>query len=178
MSNFDTAIITVLKHEEHFVDDKNDPGGATNWGISLRFLKSIGDTCNGYLIGDLDHDGDVDVNDIKIMNREDAIQIYRKYWWEKYTYDKIINQSLATKVFDLTVNMGTKKSHKCLQRACRAALSSPLAEDGIIGSKTLDIINNINPEVLIAAYRSETAGFYRSLKKPEYIEGWLNRAYS
>lgn len=57
MSNFDTAIITVLRHEGLFVNDSDDAGGATHYGVSLRWLKSIGDLDNdGFVDGDLDHD--------------------------------------------------------------------------------------------------------------------------
>lgn len=178
MSNFDTAVLTVLKHEGHFVNDSQDPGGATNHGISLRFLKNLGYMCDGYLVGDLDHDGDIDVNDIKKITREDAIKIYRTYFWDKFSYDKVNNQSVATKIFDACVNMGSKHAHQCLQRAIRSASEIELIEDGVIGQKTLDAINNTDPGILLAAYRSELAGFYRLLKNSHYLNGWLNRAYS
>ena len=35
MSDFNDAIPTVLRHEGGFVDSPNDPGGATNFGVSL-----------------------------------------------------------------------------------------------------------------------------------------------
>ena len=50
MSHFDTAIKKVLKHEGGYVDHKNDPGGATKYGISLRFIRQSNT--------DLDLDGD------------------------------------------------------------------------------------------------------------------------
>jgi len=179
MSNFDTAILTVLEHEGVFVNDAHDPGGATKYGVSLQWLQSIGDLDNdGFLDGDFDHDGDVDVEDIKKLQKDDAIKLYRLHWWNKFQYEKIINQSLATKTFDFAVNMGSKQSHKCLQRAVRAAAGIRLIDDGILGTQSLQAINNINPLILIAAYRSEAAGFYRALNKPRYIDGWLNRAYS
>ena len=39
---FTAAVARVLEHEGGFVDDPVDPGGATNWGISLRYLKKAG----------------------------------------------------------------------------------------------------------------------------------------
>lgn len=179
MSNFYTAIHVVLKHEGFFVNDRNDPGGATNYGVSLRWLKTIGDLDgDGFLDGDFDHDGDVDAEDIKKMQQDDAIKLYRQHWWDKNQYEKIINQAIATKTFDFAVNMGSKQAHKCLQRAIRAASSTKLIDDGILGVKSLEAINAANPPVLLAAFRSEAAGFYRALNKPKYIEGWLNRAYA
>jgi lysozyme family protein len=179
MSNFDTAIITVLRHEGLFVNDSDDAAGATNYGVSLRWLKSIGDLDNdGFIDGDFDHDGDVDVLDIKKIQPNDATKLYRQYWWDKLSYEKIANQLIATKVFDLAINMGRKSAHICLQRAIRAASDIKLLEDGILGPKSLAAINAANVEILLAALRSEAAGFYRSLNKTKYIAGWLNRAYS
>lgn len=183
MSQFSHAIDTVLLHEGGFVNNHNDPGGATNFGISLRYLKSIGDLDgDGWLDGDLDHDGDVDIDDIRSMDKEQAMGMYRALWWEPNRYDLIVNQSIATKVFDLAVNMGTRQAHKLLQRACRAC-DYRLVDDGIIGSKTLDAVNLIDELGLLPAYRSEAGGFYRMLvaTKPQFSdfeEGWLNRAYS
>lgn len=179
MSNFDTAIITVLRHEGLFVNDPQDPGGATNFGVSLRWLKSVGDLDHdGFLDGDFDRDGDVDVDDIKKMTKEDAIKLYRTHWWDYYNYERITNQLITTKVFDLAVNMGAKPAHRCLQRAMRAVNGLCLLEDGIIGIKTLEAVNTVYPDILLSALKSEAAGFYRSLNKTKYIEGWLNRAYS
>lgn len=174
MSSFDIAIKTVLNHEGRYVNDPQDPGGATNYGISLRFLKATGDLG----LGDIDHDGDIDSNDVKAMSMQNAIDIYKKYWWDKYNYEKIVSQLLATKLFDLAVNMGHKQAVICLQRAIRSLYGVELIEDGIIGSKTLHNINLLEPQALTAAFKSEAAGFYRSLNKPKYIKGWLNRAYS
>jgi len=173
MSNFDTAIITVLKHEGLFTNDQQDPGGATNYGVSLRWLKSI-----GVLDGDINHDGEINVDDIKNMTQTDAIRLYHEYWWDKYCYEKIHNQSVSTKAFDLSVNMGSMQAHKCLQRAVRATAGICLLEDGVLGEKSFEAVNNANSDILLAAFRSEAAGFYRSLNKPYYLEGWLNRAYS
>jgi lysozyme family protein len=178
MSNFDTAVITVLKHEGGFVDDPKDPGGATNFGISLGFLKKIGELdLNGLLHGDFDHDGEITAEDIKAMTREQAIELYRAHWWDKYQYERIVSQQIATKVLSLSVNMGGPQAHKCLQRAIRAVSGHLLLEDGIIGPKSIVEVNNLNANELLASYRSEAAGFYRSLNKPRYINGWLSRAY-
>lgn len=183
MSEFDTAIATVIRHEGGFVNHIKDPGGATNYGISLRFLESVGDfDGDGWLDGDFDHDGDVDVDDIRGMTEEQAIGFYYTHWWEKYNYSYIHDQGVATRVFDIAVNMGGKQAHKLLQRSVRA-FSVHLVDDGILGPKTLQIINTAPPALLEAAYRAQLDGFYRMLValKPEarsdFLNGWLNRVH-
>lgn len=179
MSDFDVAIKTILKHEGGYVNDKDDPGGATNYGVSLRFLIKTGDLDrDGFLDGDFDQDGDIDIDDIKKMSLDNAKNIYRLYWWDKYKYALINDDEVATKVFDLAVNMGATQAHKCVQRAIRAANGQTLVDDGILGNQSFAAINNCPSIVLLPAIRSEAAGFYRSLNKPKFIRGWLNRAYA
>lgn len=182
MDNFNKAVLTVLKHEGKFVNDPDDPGGATNYGISLRFLLSTGDL----KLGDIDHDGDIDADDIKKMSIEEAKNLYFTYWWLKYNYESIPNLALSTKIFDAAVNMGAKQAHILVQRACRAC-GIRLVEDGVLGPNSMGAISTLisgsSDDALLASIRSEMAGFYRSLitKKPvfeKYRNGWLNRAYS
>lgn len=182
MNKFDIAIRTVLKHEGGYVNDPDDPGGATNYGISLRWLKKTGDLDDdGLPDGDIDHDGDIDIDDIKALDIDAARELYRKYWWLKYKYNEINSLTVATKLLDLSINMGARQAHKLIQRACKAC-GAQIKDDGILGPISLRVINSISGYVLIAAFRSEAAGFYRVLiaKKPifgKYQNGWLKRAY-
>lgn len=177
MRSFELAIPIILKHEGLLVDDPSDAGGITNYGISLRFLLSTGDlNKDGLPDGDIDNDGDIDAEDIKKLNIIDAKKLYKLYWWDKYGYDAIESPAIAAKVFDLAVNMGAKQAHKCLQRALRANKLT-VDDDGLLGIKTFKAVNQVIYVSLIAALRSEAAGFYRSLNKPKYLNGWLNRAY-
>lgn len=178
-ARFELAIPFVFKHEGLFVDDPQDPGGATNYGISLRYLKKFENSPKDILsLFDIDGNGLLNEEDIKKMTKEQAEKIYKKMWWDKFQYGRILNQSVANKIFDLAVNMGSIQAHTCAQRAVRAANGTLLDEDGILGTKTIAALNRCVPEVLLAAIKSEGAGFYRFLNKPRYLKGWLNRAYS
>lgn len=185
MASLKLALPTIFLHEGRYVNHPSDPGGATNWGISLRFLKTTGDLDkDGWLDGDIDRDGDVDIDDIKKMSEDDAAHLYDLYFWSRYNYAEIEDQLVATKVFDLSINMGSVGSHKCVQRATRAALTNMvLAEDGVLGKQSLKTINLANPTKLLSALKSEAAGYYRSIRlkdgnEKDFIKGWLNRAYS
>lgn len=183
MSNFDNAVELVLKHEGGFVNNANDSGGATAFGISLRFLKDYVKGSPGeFAIFDIDHDGDIDADDIRGLSVDSAKHLYKKEFWDKNNYDNIQNYLIARKIFDLSVNMGSSQAHKILQRALRAASGIKLAEDGILGPKTLALVNGADTNALLAAMRSEAAGFYRGLAKQElklecFLAGWLSRAY-
>jgi lysozyme family protein len=179
MSLFELAIPMVLRHEGIGSSDAKDAGGPTHFGISLRFLKTLGELeQDGFLAGDVNEDGVIDEKDIRGLSRCDAIALYRTYWWDPHGYERIIVQALANKVFDLTVNMGACASHRCLQRAVRAASGTCLVEDGVLGPATLRSVNALPAESLLAAYRSEAASHYRLLHQPRFEAGWLNRAYA
>lgn len=181
MSEFKQAIPHILKHEGGYVNNPNDSGGATNYGVSLRFLKGF----NGK-VGDFDGDGDVDIADIKNMTVEDAMGIYEDFWWKKYKYGLINDQTIATKIFDFSVNMGAKRAHILLQQALNRAFGMNLAVDGIIGPATRGVINSIEDDeeqILLNAYADEAWGFYsrliaRNPRMKVFSRGWKRRAYS
>lgn len=173
MASFYTAILTVLKHEGIYSDHPDDPGGATKYGISLRYLTQSNQ-------GDFDFDGDIDIEDVKRMSVQDAKKIYRNDWWDKHNYGRVHSQVVATKIFDLAVNMGSKQAHKIVQRAIwsTVGVANFIKDDGVFGPVTMKSINDVQGEILLPAIRSEAAGFYRFLNRPNFIKGWLNRAYS
>jgi len=180
---FESALRTVLAHEGGYTNDANDPGGPTNFGVSLRFALTVGDADgDGRPDLDLDRDGDVDADDIRRMTREEAARVYRSQWWDRYGYGRL-TLPIATKVFDLAVNAGSVQAHKILQRAVRAVGGPILVDDGVLGPKTLAAVGDAPANYVLVAARSEAAGFYRGLVqvKPslsKFLVGWLNRAYS
>lgn len=179
MAKFEKAIVVVLKHEGGYVNHKSDTGGATNFGISLRFLKDHPED------GDFDMDGDVDVEDIKNMTLRDAMNIYHKHWWVKYRYGNINDQTIATKVLDFSVNMGAKRAHILLQQALNKVFGLRLTVDGILGPATFGVINGIDDDdeqQLLTAYCDEAWGFYQRIiannsSQAVFKRGWYNRAY-
>ena len=185
MANFDLAIGVVLKHEGGYVDDSNDAGGATNYGISLRWLKDVGDLDgDGFQEGDFNCDGVVDVNDIKQMTLQNAIDLYKSQWWDKYSYGNIPSQILATKIFDTSVNVGSRQCHKFLQRALNAVNGNQnVTVDGMVGPQTMGAVVEANQVGVLSAFRSEQAGFYRLIcqvrpANKKFLKGWLRRAYA
>lgn len=176
MSRFSKAIKKVLEHEGYYSEHPNDPGGATKYGISLRFLKQL-----GIEEADVDNDGLITFKDIQALTKDRAIRFYKLNFWDRYNYDELPPQ-IGEKAFDISVNMGPKKAHICLQRAVRAISGLHLKEDGIVGPKTKAAIQGAPSQCLLAAFKSEVAGHYRFLAKRNtqldvFLKGWLNRAY-
>ena len=172
--SFEAAIPYVLEHEGGYSDHPYDAGGPTNFGVSLRLLREL-----GY---DVDHDGDVDAQDIAALSRTDAVLVFRRLWWDRYQYGALGSQLVAEKTFDLAVNMGAAQAHRLLQRALRASGGVELSEDGVLGPRTVTAARAADPWATRAALRSEAAGFYRllSAQKPSlavFLGGWLRRAY-
>jgi lysozyme family protein len=177
MANFEQAIPVILGHEGGYVNNPRDPGGATNFGVSLVWLKA-----QGQVLGDFNHDGDVNAEDIKTMSQADACQIYKTRWWDRYNYGTINDQKIATKVFDFAVNMGPVQAHKILQRAL-IQCDQQVTLDGQLGPGTLGAVNRTDARHLLDALREQAAKFYHGLvlKRPNlecFLQGWLARAYS
>lgn len=157
MSTFAVAIITVIFHEKGYVNDPNDPGGETNFGISKRSYPHL---------------------DIKNLTQLQAEEIYKRDWWDNYEYGRINDQAIATKVFDNSVPMGAKSAANCLQRAIRSCKNIDIYDTGEIDAYVLSLTNSIEAAILLPSLKSEIAAHYRLINNPKYIQGWLNRAYS
>lgn len=164
MSRFDAALEFTLEHEGGFADHPSDPGGATNFGISTRFLRSIGDE-----------------RDAKDLKKLDASFLYLEHFWRDF-YDDLPSEEISTKVFDAGVNMGPTQAAKLLQQALNA-VGCDIDVDGKVGPMTRAAFESADGAQLAAAYRSEMAGFYRMLAQADvsrrvFLAGWLRRAYS
>ena len=176
MADFEAAHARVFAEEGGFVNDPDDPGGATNYGISLRWLAKQG------LVGDINDDGIVDIQDILDMTPERSREIYKSSWWDRYSYGLIDGQRIANSLYSFSVNMGPRQAHKLLQRALLSC-GAQLTVDGVLGPVSHREIGKADNNMLLGALRSEAACFYTNLVKRrpamgKFLKGWLRRAYS
>lgn len=172
-SNFDEAIKVVFKHEGYYSNDKDDPGGETKYGISLRFLK------NERI--DIDGDGDSDADDIKALTKTDADKIYFRKFWERNHYDALVEPAIATKMLDLAVNVGASRANKILKDSVNMFIDEQIPVDGILDKETIEIVNYIQPDELLNEIRLNQIAFYKGLvaknpKLSKFLNGWLARA--
>ncbi len=157
---FEKAFAYMIQNEGGYVFDKNDSGGETKFGISKRSYPAL---------------------NIKDLTLEDVKKIYYRDFWQKGKFEEISSDLVATQVFDFSVNLGIRASVIVLQRALRS-VGINVQEDGLMGPQTLFAASNSEPRCLLAAIKSEAAGYYRQIaaKSPsqqKFLKGWLNRAY-
>lgn len=173
---FEEAVLHIIKNEGGYSNHKSDAGGETNFGVSLRFLKTLG------LYGDFNDDGLVNGKDIQSMNVEDAKALYKKFWWDKHKYGHIENPKIATKILDMSVNLGSYRAHTILQHSLNDS-GEDLLVDGIIGWKTIRAINKHKDQNKLMSYIiANLAKYYIELydndkeNRVNFIVGWLKRA--
>lgn len=171
MSDLNAALMHIYDNEGGYTEDH---AGPTKYGVTIPTLQAYYDRVNIHKT--------VTKQDVVDLNWDTAKDVYKILWWEEYGYNKILDTKLATKVFDMSINMGPVQAHKLVQRGCQA-LGFQIKDDGKLGPKTLKTLNMSNTEQLLSAIRAECAAFYRRLaesnptKFGQYLDGWLDRAY-
>lgn len=165
MREFADYVRVVLRHEGGYTNNKSDPGGATNYGISFRFLYKYGI--------DINNDGEVNVKDITDLTINDAIKLYYNYFWSPMNLGNINNELLKLHLFDMGVNAGTKTAVKILQRMLGTV------PDGIIGNNTLNAIQTYKGNI-VSDYMSARKEYYIRIieKNPKlgiFRRGWFRR---
>ena len=189
---FEHAFAELLGIEGGFVDDPVDRGGATKYGISLRFLKAEGaidEDLDGYADFDLDMDGDIDGADIRKLTVGDAKSLYKRSFWQALECESF-PRPIGEMLFDQGVNGGNHAAKKLLQQAINAVLRAgryrtiPLKVDGQIGDLTRRSFQSMwerHPEQLVIEYREAVKDRYvaivrRNPSQAKFLKGWLNRA--
>ena len=180
MASLFAAITLLLVHEGGYVNNPVDPGGPTNYGISLRFLRNQ----KGFN-GDIDGDGDIDADDVKGLTVADVTKIYSNEFWYKYGFEKLENQRLANMVFGLSVNLGPKNAIYLLQKAVNRFLKpkTVFIPNGIFDEKLIETSNKLEIGPIIFSYKYEVNNYYRELTRKNknlgrFINGWLKRLNS
>ena len=153
MADFNKAIEKTLVNEGGYVNDKDDAGGETKFGISKKAYPNV---------------------DIKNLTTDEAKAIYKRDYWDKIKGDLITYNSVAYEIFDTSVNMGVRTASKLAQ----VALS--VHPDGIIGNKTLEALNATDKEDFLTKFKLSKIARYTYLCKKhpsnkKYLYGWIKR---
>lgn len=157
----------VFKWEGGYTDHPNDPGGATNMGVTIGTAKMLG------LKYDKDKDGKITKNDIKLLTKKDAEEIMKFHYWDKCKADDIKSQAVANILVDWFWMSGVNAS-KGIQRLVGVTV------DGKVGPKTVEAINAAKESELVASLYKARADFYKTIisrnsKLKSFEKGWNNR---
>jgi lysozyme family protein len=174
--NFDRSLTFILVDEGGFSNIPQDKGHATNQGIILNTLMEYHKI---YDYGDMDNDGDIDINDIKLLDKpEEVAPIYKKWYWGVIKGDNLPS-GIDYVTFDSAVNHGPRNAGIFLQRAANRYQCN-LIVDGKIGELTLNCVSRVGANQLIVEILNERDIFYNMIVAchPEqeiFIKGWRNR---
>ena len=172
--SFADAVEHLLGIEGGLVDHPADPGGITNYGISLRFARGVTDlNANGHPLLDVDGDGDVDADDIRKLSKEDAAEVYRIYFWGACKCDQM-PWPIAFMVFDASVNHGRGPAIEMLQRSVKTE------PDGKIGPMTLNAVQRRSNSMreLLNEYGARRGLRYATTKNfDSFGLGWMRRLF-
>ena len=165
MDRFDKIFDYLLKVEGGYSNDKHDKGGKTKYGIIEEEARNFG------------YKGDM-----QDLTKDFAKNIYLKKYYLGNKMDKVVNDKVALSICDWTVNSG-KNAIKNAQSVLNLLTNVRLTEDGIIGNKTLKVLNSINSEEFLEVYHNYQRIYYRAKvaddkTQEKFLTGWLNRVDS
>ena len=142
----------IVAREGGFVNDPADPGGATNYGVTLGTMRALRQ--------DINHDGTVDVADVRGLTRAEAVAIFLRHYYERPGIAQLPPE-VQPALFDMYVNAGSN-AVKVLQRLlARAGFPGP--EDGILGPVTGAAARAMAPDALNNAYGIARRDYYYAL---------------
>lgn len=116
----------IVAREGGYVNDPDDPGGATKYGVTIHTMRRLG--------LDLTGDGEVGVADVRALSREQAVDIFVRHYFERPRIAEM-PAVLQPSLFDMYVNAGGN-AVKILQRMLRD-MGYAVSVDGAIGPQTL-----------------------------------------
>lgn len=145
----------IVEREGGYVNDPDDPGGATNFGVTIGTMQRLG--------LDLDGDGDVDATDVRALSRAQAEAIFIRHYFKRPRLHELPGPLQAT-VFDMYVNSGAN-AVKILQRLL-VQMGFGVDVDGVLGPQTLSVVRQAAraaPDHIVDAYGIARRNYYYAL---------------
>lgn len=159
LSNFAKALPLFLAHEGGFVNHPNDPGGATNKGVTIaNFRKYVkpGGT----------------VADLKKITNAQVATVFKRHYWDRVRGDELPSGVDYT-VGDFAINSGPSRAIKELQKVVG------VVADGAMGPLTMEAINNADPIFIIRNLNANRLAFMKRIRNGKlwatFGRGWQRR---
>ncbi len=145
----------IVAREGGYVNDPDDPGGATNYGVTIGTMRALRHDITG--------DGRVDEADVRGLTRTEAVDIFIRHYFERPGLGRLPPE-VQPALFDMYVNAGAN-AVKLLQRMLTRK-GYPCADDGVIGPATLaaaSAMAALCPGQVNIAYGMARRDYYYSL---------------
>lgn len=162
------AIIEAILRREgsRFVDRREDRGGPTKFGITLKTLSEW-------------RGARVSAGDVAFLSEAEARAIYRALYIERPRFDAIRDPLLRALVVDTGVLHGPERATIWLQ----ASLGG-LQMDGILGAATRRAVNGLDEagtrrlraRFLATRYRTYGSIVASDVRQAVFLRGWIERA--
>jgi len=180
MASIDEITEEIIRREGGYVNDPDDPGGATKYGVTIGTMRRLG--------LDINQDGRVDKRDVRALSRAQAAEIFKKQYFEAPKIN-LLPEPLQPSVYDMYVNAGAN-AVKILQRLLGEFGFATIA-DGVIGPNTARMAALAlaeAPAFLVDAYGIARRNYYYQLaeNRPSLRKfarrrdggkgGWITRA--
>lgn len=163
-ARFDTCLTLVLGAEGGFSNHARDPGGATNFGITIDTLREWRRSRNP--------DAEVTVDDVRKLKIDEAKEIYRSRYWNIMRCDRM-PKGVDLVLFDFGVNAGPGRAVRTLQDVLA------VKPDGSVGPVTLNGLNASTPEKIIRDFSAKRHEFHRNDRNFDVFgSGWTHRTDS
>src|SRR5215467_5290258 len=157
-SSYDICLRGALAHEGGYTNNPADPGGPTNFGITLADFRKYVKSNAG-------------AADIRAMKVEDAKTIYREKYWNAQRCDEL-PAGVDYAVFDYGVNSGIGRSGKVLRRLLKLPDTTSVVDDVVVAAARM-----ADAKALVTAICDERLRFLRTLKTwSVFGKGWSTRA--
>jgi lysozyme family protein len=156
-STYDEALRRLLVHEGGYTNHPSDPGGPTNFGITIHdYRKYVKPSASAA--------------DVRAMRLDEAKAIYRTKYWDALRCDAL-PAGVDYSVFDYGVNSGIGRSGRVLRRVVGLPDTTHVVTDDV-----LQAVDRRNPKALATAINDERLRFLKSLKTwPVFGAGWGRR---
>jgi lysozyme family protein len=156
-ASYDRCLARLLVHEGGYTNHPSDPGGPTNFGITIydyrKYVKP-----------------NATAADVRSMKLDEAKAIYRTKYWAARRCDDL-PAGIDDTVFDYGVNSGIGRSGKVLRRVVGLPDNTSVVTDEVLAA-----VLKRDAKALIVAINDERLRFLKGLKTwPVFGAGWSRR---
>lgn len=174
MASYQLFKTSIQEAEGGYQNLTNDKGNynslgqrvGTNYGVSAKFYEKV--------IG-----RPPTIADMKSITQAEAHQLFKIHFWDAVKGDAIQSQAVAEMVADHSINTNPRVTAGIIQRTLNRYFGKNLQVDRVVGAKTIQAINSVNPTQLFAKIGQERLQYYRRLNDYQYFaKSWNSRVFN